>query len=113
MPFLSEATVRYAMLDIVKHPPAEFKDVVEAHFRWERGNMERDTAVGWSLPTRGETRWGGCGVGANATAKVELGGQVEPSVPALFSRVWLLTCLLTVTSPSSPPTCCSQDRPRT
>lgn len=28
-----EATLRYAMLDLLKHPPAEFKEAIEAHFR--------------------------------------------------------------------------------
>jgi hypothetical protein len=30
---LREETVRLAMLDVLKHPPAEWAEVVRAHFR--------------------------------------------------------------------------------
>jgi hypothetical protein len=29
----SEATIRYAMVDLLKHPPPEFKEAIQMHFR--------------------------------------------------------------------------------
>jgi hypothetical protein len=30
---IAEGTLRYAMIDLIQHPPSEFESVIKAHFR--------------------------------------------------------------------------------
>lgn len=43
---IREATIRWAMIDQLKNPPAEFADVIHAHFKL-RGPYIRKQVQGW------------------------------------------------------------------
>lgn len=43
---IREGTIKWAMIDQLQHPPAEFADVIRSHFRLRAGFI-RDQTAGW------------------------------------------------------------------
>ena len=43
---ITEGTIRYAMIDLLQHPPPELEGVIKAHFRLRR-QVVLDTTQAW------------------------------------------------------------------
>jgi hypothetical protein len=71
-----EATIKWAMIDQLQHPPAEFAAVIQAHFKM-RGGFVLKQIQGWIDEARAEH------TGAHASRLEQLKGDLEAELNKL------------------------------
>ena len=72
------ATVRYGMIDLIRHPPAEFAHVIRLHFK-HKGAQVIDTAARWAEEAK-------AAMGDNSTDPVIVNDEMVKTLKELLAQ---------------------------